>query len=454
MLTFHLHNSVSVVSWRVRSYAYYTLTFPAFVCALNYIVWGRLSRVGGGLTCAFLLAFNLLSHRVASCMVLPACVPWLPWLPYVAGKLRAYAAKPGAPPAPDSMAAKFTSALDGMEAWMRRTREGVAAQQEALAQSPSWHPVALTAPDGVATTAWLSGWEGGRTRANGLVLYLGGNGEYAETSAASVGGQWAGAGYSVLLLNYRGVSSSGGAATRDGLVLDALTALTFLLAPREQGGLGLPSHRVTVFGHSLGGGIGVEAAALCAYPGFSFCHDRSFGRLTDAAVCLFFPPSLLPEAGAAVGAGRRLNGAPPAPLPPAQEGDSKAYAVRSAFRLFMRLVVGWELDAVSHWPHLPPHTKIVIYAPSDGVIKFPASLAAAVSGAGGAAALPSEQAGCLCKMDFTQDGAMAHNRPLSDSEMGRLKRLLDLAGADLAAGNVLGTGARIVEPRKPLPATW
>jgi len=237
-------------------------------------------------------------------------------------------------------------------------------------------------------------------------------------------------------------------------VLDALTALTFLLAPREQGGLGLPSHRVTVFGHSLGGGIGVEAAALCAYPGFSFCHDRSFGRLTDAAVCLFFPPSLLPEAGAAVGAGRRLNGAPPAPLPPAQEGDSKAYAVRSAFRLFMRLVVGWELDAVSHWPLLPPHTKIVIYAPSDGVIKFPASLAAAVSGAGGAAAMPSEQAGCLCKMDFTQDGAMAHNRPLSDSEMGRLKRLLDLAGADLAAGNVLGTGARIVEPRKPLPATW
>jgi hypothetical protein len=449
---FTLPSSPAILHWRVRSYCCYTLAFPLSVCATSCALWGRPSRLGAAALLSSLLLLNFLAHRLVSLLVLPACAPSAPWVPALAARLRQLAGAAAAP------------LLEGLERHLTASRAAVARGTEALEASPLWQSVALTAPDGAQTRGWLKGWYGGRAPARGVVLYLGGNGEHAALSALPAADAWEALGYGVMVSDYRGVSSAAAAATRDGLVLDALTALSFLLAPSAQGGLALPPHRVLVVGHSLGGGVGVEAVALCATPGVTVLSDRSFGRLTDAAVCLLFPPSLLPPpaaGGGGGGAGRRLGGgAAAAPAPPAPAPDDsglQGYAARTVFRAVMRWCVGWEYDSAALWPLLPAHTKVLVYAPNDGVIKFPASLAAAVTGGGGGAALPSEAVGCLCKMDVlgpAEDGKYAHNRPFNASERDRLRRVCELAGEALGAGNVLGTGARVAGARRALPVSW
>jgi hypothetical protein len=480
LLSFRLPLSPAIALWRARCYCYYSLAAPALLLTSSHLLLGRpLTRLGAALSLSALLLLNFLAHRAAAVLVLPASLPSAPWVPWLAARVRQYGGEGAA------------RALDGLEAHLRTMRAAVERARGALEASPRWQPVALTAPDGVQTQGWVHGWWGGKAPAKGMVLYLGGNGEHAALSAAPVLEAWGAQGYGVLVADYRGVSTaSGSAATRDGLVLDALTALSFLLAPLAEGGLALPPHKVLVVGHSLGGGIGVEAVALCAARGVNVVNDRSFGRLTDAAVCLFLPRALLPARPAAGGAGggaagRRLDGAAAtgggahaaaaagaaSPPPGADASGFQGFAARAIFRSVMRGVAGWEYDSAALWPTLPPHTKIVVFSPADGVIHAPASLAVALTsgssgsssssssgggGGGGAGALPTEQVGCLCQMDCArgEEGAYAHNRPFNASEREKLKRVCDLASEVLGAGNVLGTGARVAEARRVLPATW
>lgn len=60
-------------------------------------------------------------------------------------------------------------------------------------------------------------------------------------------------GYTVLLFDYRGYGQSEGTPTREGAIADAVAALDLALAREPR--------RTFVFGHSLGGAIGVCAAA-------------------------------------------------------------------------------------------------------------------------------------------------------------------------------------------------
>ena len=132
--------------------------------------------------------------------------------------------------------------------------------------------------------------------------------------------------------------------------------------------------------------------------------------------------------------------------------------VRTAFRLVMRHVCGWELDAAAAWPTLPANTKVIVYAADDGVVAFPASLAAAVTGVGsGRAPLPREQVGCLCKLGDTvgfgeANGMAAHNKPLTEAELARLMPVCALASEPMPAGRVLGSGAVVPSERRELPS--
>lgn len=69
-------------------------------------------------------------------------------------------------------------------------------------------------------------------------------------------------------------------ATRYGARLAALSALAFACDPER--GLGFPPSRVVLWGHSLGAGC--LGTALAASPGSHLVGDRTFGRLSDAAV--------------------------------------------------------------------------------------------------------------------------------------------------------------------------
>jgi hypothetical protein len=117
----------------------------------------------------------------------------------------------------------------------------------------------------------------------------------------------------------------------------------------------------------------------------------------------------------------------------------------------MRYVAGWEFDAASLWPHLPPHSKVVVYSAEDGVVKFPASLAAALTL--GASPLPTEQVGCLCKLDPDKSGMQAHNRHFNAQEMKRISALVAEAGTLSTGGKLLGSGERVSDERKRLPAS-
>jgi pimeloyl-ACP methyl ester carboxylesterase len=207
--------------------------------------------------------------------------------------------------------------------------------------------------------------------------------------------RWRDHGFSVLGLNYRGVSTSLGESTRHGLVLDVVAALSFLTASPLNGGEGLPPHSVALLGHSLGGGVAPEAAAF--FPGVAVISDRSFSRLSDAAGGLF------------------LLSAPP--------------AARAALRFVIARLAAWEFDATRHWRALPPASaKLAVVEPGDEVIKVPAQLASELAGRGfvpsGEPASP-DAAGSAMVME--QLRGSAHNRAWTDAEMARVLRWLNAA---------------------------
>jgi fermentation-respiration switch protein FrsA (DUF1100 family) len=116
----------------------------------------------------------------------------------------------------------------------------------------AWRDLTITAADGVRLHGWFLPASAPR---QGSVLFLHGNAENISTHIASVA--WLpGAGFDVLLLDYRGYGRSAGTPSLDGLQLDFGAALATLLAMPE-----VDPDRVVVLGQSLGGAIAITALA-------------------------------------------------------------------------------------------------------------------------------------------------------------------------------------------------
>ena len=105
------------------------------------------------------------------------------------------------------------------------------------------------APDGPRLHGW---WMPAVGESRGTVVYCHGNAANLTLHVRYV--SWLPQrGYSVLVFDYRGYGRSGGSVTRAGTVQDAVAAIDVALARDPD--------RVIVFGHSLGGAVGLRAAA-------------------------------------------------------------------------------------------------------------------------------------------------------------------------------------------------
>ena len=120
----------------------------------------------------------------------------------------------------------------------------------------AYRDLEITTADGVRLHGWFLPASAPR---QGSVLFLHGNAENISTHIASVA--WLpGAGFDVLLLDYRGYGHSAGTPSLSGLHLDFAAALETLLAMPE-----IDPDRVVVFGQSLGGAIAITALADSRY---------------------------------------------------------------------------------------------------------------------------------------------------------------------------------------------
>lgn len=109
--------------------------------------------------------------------------------------------------------------------------------------------VTFAAADGTQLHGW---WLPAEGAARGTVVYCHGNKGNVGQHLTWV--RWLPArGFHVLLFDYRGYGRSSGSPDRAGTVADAVAALDFALARDPDG--------VFVYGHSLGGAIGIRAAA-------------------------------------------------------------------------------------------------------------------------------------------------------------------------------------------------
>ena len=392
--------------------------------------------------------------------------------------------------------------LRGHERELRRLREAMFAPR---LPDPAWPGLGasrlrLATPDGGVIDGALFGrallapraagaapWD---RACRGVLVYFGGNFEHFECAGHFA--QWpARHGLAVVLINYRyygesgperggggGSGGSGGSGdrddgsyvTRESGVVDVATALAFVGAPVEEGGLGVPLARTVVLGHSIGGALSAEAALFFPGPAGPSAAEEGGAAASSgagAAASAVQAPSLLSAAyralvpGAAAAACRTARAGPlvvndrslglmsteACHLLPAIEHFAagpaaatwRARAVVWAFVSLIRNAAAWEMDAVGAWRRLAPGRKLVVVHPLDGVIKGPARLLAALAAAGATRA----EAGCVLVMaelpgDAAHEGAAAHNRALSRDELARFMRCV---GAALDERRDLGDAA-------------
>ena len=138
-------------------------------------------------------------------------------------------------------------------------------------------------------------------------------------------------GYNVVLFNYRGVGKSEGRATRDGLILDGDSILQYVLKRCR-----VPEEQVILFGHSLGGGVATQVAAL--HSKVNLCHVRSFASLEKEVRVIF--------------------------------GRIAPWMGIAAAKIVTAL--SWVLDTAAKWDQVKGR-KWIVYHPEDPVIPFDAS---------------------------------------------------------------------------------
>jgi len=112
----------------------------------------------------------------------------------------------------------------------------------------------VTAPDGVVLRGWLVKGQGRGPRP--LLIYFGGNAEEVSTSLLQARA-YAEAGWSVLLMNYRGYGASGGSPGEKELFGDSVHIYDFFSARDD-----VESGTIALMGRSLGTGIAVYLASV------------------------------------------------------------------------------------------------------------------------------------------------------------------------------------------------
>lgn len=174
--------------------------------------------------------------------------------------------------------------------------------RESLISDFQGSPVSFKTPDGKLLDGMhIPGKKEGKnvSKQAPTIICFNGNGEHYEMKSASMNieiksekesivievpfsnlSQFIEQGYNVMLFNYRGVGHSQGQATRDGLILDGEAAYQYV-----QKHLGVPAEQITLFGHSLGGGVATQVAAM--HPGVQLCNVRSFASLEKTVRVLF-----------------------------------------------------------------------------------------------------------------------------------------------------------------------
>jgi fermentation-respiration switch protein FrsA (DUF1100 family) len=115
--------------------------------------------------------------------------------------------------------------------------------------APRLQPVVLTTADNLKLTAWYSP----ALAEYPTILHLHGNGGNAA-DWAYIARFFAGQGYGVLLVDYRGYGGNPGHPTEQGIYADGRAALAFL---KQQG---LPPRAIVLWGASLGTGVAVQLA--------------------------------------------------------------------------------------------------------------------------------------------------------------------------------------------------
>jgi hypothetical protein len=165
----------------------------------------------------------------------------------------------------------------------------------------------LEHPDGTRTEAWFVAAESGGADAptNGArhpaVVLFHGNAMLVQ-DWLDWAGRLAGAGWNVLLPEFRGYGRSGGRPSRAALVDDAVRAVERLRAdPR------VDPRRIALYGRSIGGAIAAEAAARTDPPPAGLILHTTPARVADLAFRYGAPGFLVRDRFDAEAAVRRLR---------------------------------------------------------------------------------------------------------------------------------------------------
>ena len=142
--------------------------------------------------------------------------------------------------------------------------------------------VRLTAAEGVELVGWYIKSTAAKAPA---VIYFGGN---AEDVSWLAGMADAFAGYSLLLLNYRGYGGSGGKPGEAALFADALLAYDYVAARPD-----VDAARIVVFGRSLGSGVAVHLAASRRVAGVVLVSPYDSVRAVAQAIYPWLPVGLM-----------------------------------------------------------------------------------------------------------------------------------------------------------------
>ena len=346
---------------------------PLLLLAVQALWWGRLpGLVAVVVTTGLIVAVQLAVQTVALVgMIVPAQRRTEEWVAALAAQDAVARWAPGLLPY-----------LQHMGTHLRDRNRVVAAGRAALFSRPGVRPLSVTTPDGVVLDGALIMSTFGAIGApvpTKAIVYLGGNGAHYEANPELE--RLAGVDTVVITANYRGVGASGG------MILDAASLIAYAVH-----GLGLAPGRVVVFGHSIGGGVAVQAAA--AVPGVGVISDRSFGTLSRVALYHV--------------AGHTMTGP--------DAGSAASRWQRYALTMAVRHVACVEMDSVTAWSLIAPTRKLLVAALDDAVIPLGAQLITQ------AAELPHAHAtaGCTLLMHDRAAGADAHNCALSTPELRRL----------------------------------
>jgi len=161
------------------------------------------------------------------------------------------------------------------------------------------------------------------------MIYFNGNGENFAMNLTGLSDLANQLKVNLLVFNYRGTFPSQGSASKEGLILDGDAAYQYVRS------LGIEDKHIILNGHSLGGGIASEVAAM--HPDVNLCHERSFSKLSTEIHMLM--------GGGVFG---------------------KIISV-------LAQCLGWELNSVDNWNKVIGR-KWVITSEQDGVIRKGARL--------------------------------------------------------------------------------